>query len=147
MKQLWKLTAVVALIGVAACGEAAETDETLDWEENQLMRDTLSDEATVADTAAAEPVTVMLTEWNVRLASDTVPAGPTRIRVRNMGEVPHALLIEGQGTQAETEVMPPGEWSTLELDLEPGTYEVVCPLDTDRGDHSEQGMRAFLVAR
>ncbi len=87
-------------------------------------------------------------EWNIRLARDTVTtAGPTTFRVRNNGEYAHVLEVEGQGNEWVSDTIPPGDWVTLETRLEPGSYELYCPIDGEHGDHSERGMVTHLVVR
>ena len=68
-------------------------------------------------------------------------AGETTFTVSNEGEFPHALEIEGNGIEEETEELGPGESGSLTVDLEPGEYELYCPV----GDHREQGMVGTLV--
>ena len=59
----------------------------------------------------------------------------------NEGEFPHALEIEGRGIEEETDEIDGGETTELTVDLEPGEYELYCPV----GDHREQGMEGTLV--
>ena len=88
------------------------------------------------------PVTVTLSEWTVRLSSGTVPAGPVTFTVSNSGSIPHALEVEGQGTEQQTPLIQPGSSATLTLTLAPGTYEVYCPVGED--SHKKLGMETHL---
>ncbi len=90
-------------------------------------------------------VTARLTEWAIGLSRDTVPAGDISIQVMNAGTRPHALEVEGRGIERETQLITPGGTTTLTVRLEPGTYEVYCPVDEEGPDHDERGMRATLV--
>lgn len=138
----------MALVLTAACSddEAGETDARAP--EDVLMHDTLPEPAMApGDTAGA--FTVVLNEWRVRLARDTIEAanGPTVFRARNNGTYPHILEVEGQGNEWATDTIQPGEWATLEADLQPGTYEVYCPIEGEHGNHRQQGMTERLVVR
>jgi uncharacterized cupredoxin-like copper-binding protein len=94
---------------------------------------------------AAEPevnrVEVGLTEYEINMPS-SLPPGPTVFEVANTGAVVHNIEIEGQGVDAVLESnLQPGETGTLEVDLQPGTYEVICPV----GNHAQLGMRLELT--
>jgi plastocyanin len=144
-----KLTIALALAALPlACSNEELGNEEAQVPENVLMHDTLPEAAaTPADTAGA--LTVILTEWNVRLARDTIDTsdGPTRFRARNNGQYPHILEVEGQGQEWMTDTIPPGDWAELEARLQPGTYEVYCPIEGEHGVHEERGMIAHLVVR
>lgn len=142
--------AIVLLTALAAgCVEDADEANTeAQAPQDVLMHDTLPEDATpAADTAGA--LTAVLEEWTVRLARDTIEAadGPTTFRARNNGSLPHVLEVEGAGEEWVTDTIAPGEWATLQAELTPGTYEVYCPLDAERGNHRELGMITRLVVR
>ena len=90
-----------------------------------------------------DPVRVTLSEWTVRLSTQTVAAGPVRFAVTNDGSIPHAFEIEGQGIERETRQIQPGDSATLVLTLRAGTYEVYCPVG--EGSHKKLGMMARLA--
>lgn len=97
-----------------------------------------------ADTmAAAGEVQVSLTDFSIEMP-ETLPAGPTTFRVSNDGAVEHNFEVEGQGMEEElAENLAPGGTGTLQVDLEPGTYEIYCPV----GDHADRGMRMELTVQ
>jgi plastocyanin len=88
------------------------------------------------------PVSAKLSEWTITLSETTVPAGPVTFTVTNGGSIPHAFEVEGQGTEQETPLIQPGASATLTLTLEPGAYEVYCPVGED--SHKKLGMEAHL---
>src|SRR5437867_879937 len=98
-----------------------------------------------AHRASGEPVAVSakLSEWKVELSKRSVAAGSVTFTVENVGSIPHALEIEGQGIEQETAVIQPGSSATLTLTLEPGTYEVYCPVGED--SHKKLGMNTRLT--
>src|SRR5881396_3338411 len=76
-------------------------------------------------------VSAKLSEWKVELSTRTIAAGTVTFTVANVGSIPHAFEVEGQGIEQETAVIQPGSSATLTLTLKPGTYEVYCPVGED----------------
>ena len=89
------------------------------------------------------PVSAKLSEWTIQLSETTVPAGPVTFTVTNGGSIPHAFEVEGQGAEHETPLIQPGASATLTLTLEPGTYEIYCPVGQD--SHKKLGMETHLM--
>jgi uncharacterized cupredoxin-like copper-binding protein len=73
----------------------------------------------------------------------SLSAAESRIfRVTNNGTIEHNFEVEGQGIEEEFDAnLSPGETKTMQLDLEPGAYEVYCPVD----NHRELGMEIQLT--
>jgi len=92
-----------------------------------------------------EPITVSakLSEWKVELSERTIAAGTVTFTIANVGSIPHAFEVEGQGIERETAVIQPGASATLTLTLKPGTYEVYCPVGED--SHKNLGMDTHLT--
>jgi len=90
-----------------------------------------------ADTPRTErTVEVRLTEYAIEMPL-RLSAGPTVFKVTNDGGMYHRFEIEGKGIEKELESgVDAGETKMLELNLEPGSYEVYCPV---RG-HKKAGM-------
>ena len=108
--------------------------------------------AAVGTIAAASPavtsamlgtnlIDVELDEW-VIVMPETIPVGETVFVISNAGAFVHNFRIQGQGID---ETLPddlrPGDSARLEVNLEPGTYEVTCPLL----NHAALGMRLDLT--
>jgi plastocyanin len=70
----------------------------------------------------------------------SAPAGSVTIKLVNDSDIPHAVEVEGNGVEEESETITGGE-TELSVDLEPGTYEYYCPVD----DHKGQGMEGTLT--
>jgi plastocyanin len=107
-----------------------------------------------ADPAAGVPaavetrtINVTLDEWSVALDADTVDAGTVVFAIVNNGQYAHVLEVERGDDEWETDRLGPGESTTLEVTLEPGIYEVYCPIDDEHGSHAGIGMRTTLVVR
>jgi plastocyanin len=60
----------------------------------------------------------------------------------NSGTVDHALELEGNGVEEETEHVAPGQTASVTVDLsKPGDYEIYCPID----GHEDRGMKGTVV--
>jgi len=59
----------------------------------------------------------------------------------NPSSVPHAVEIEGNGVEEETETVTASEAPPIEVDLAPGTYTYYCPV----GGHEAAGMKGTLT--
>ena len=108
------------LVLLAACGGGDDGDEAAAGE-------------TVAMTArdfAFEPENVTLDA-----------AGTYTFRVTNDGDAPHALEIESEDIEEETDTIDPGGSAELTVELAEGEYVLYCPV----GDHRDRGMEGRLV--
>jgi plastocyanin len=131
------LAAVAGALALAGCGDD-DDDET-----------TASPTETATETTdsgggggGGETVAVTETDFAIDPANPTVQAGTVTFEVTNDGAAPHNLEVEGQGVEAVLDQdLAAGESGTLEVDLEPGTYEWYCPV----GDHAAQGMEGELT--
>ena len=121
------LPLVVALpFAGAACGGGEESATT---------------EATAED-APLETIELAGTEFAFEPSEIALDAAGTyRFVLRNDGGAPHALEIEGNGVEAETETIEGGETTQIDVALDEGEYEIYCPV----GNHAEQGMVGRLV--
>jgi len=102
------------------------------------------DETSGATTAAAggEAVELTATEYSFDPSNVSLDAaGKVTFTVSNDGEETHALEVEGNGVEEETESIAPGESGTLTVELQPGEYEFYCPID----GHKDEGMEGTLV--
>lgn len=119
----------------------------------------------------AAQVEVTLTEWVVQPSKASVPGGPVYFLANNVGQEPHELVViktvlapedlpvDDEGRVPEDAIDLIGEiepfaadssGSTV-LDLEPGSYVLICNIleeedDGTKESHYQQGMRtAFTV--
>jgi plastocyanin len=70
----------------------------------------------------------------------TAEAGSVTIDYDNPSSTPHAVEIEGNGVEEETETITEGK-DSLTVDLEPGEYTFYCPV----GQHRQNGMEGTLT--
>jgi plastocyanin len=70
----------------------------------------------------------------------SAPAGSVTITLVNESSVPHAVEVEGNGVEEESETVTGGE-TELTVDLEAGEYTFYCPV----GQHRQNGMEGTLT--
>lgn len=88
-------------------------------------------------------VLTFASEYRFTLSRRSVPAGPLRLQLRNIGEDDHDLRIVGPrgGVRAETGDVRPGRVGEIRTRLSRGRYTLICTV----GDHEAHGMRATLL--
>ena len=89
----------------------------------------------------AEVVTVVGTEMAFTPHDVAVPHGDLEIRFRNDGAVIHEIAVEQGGRAVERVYAGPGQSAVLDLDLDPGAYELTCR----EPGHYQGGMRGTLT--
>lgn len=99
--------------------------------------------ATTGGSAGGQTIEIGETEFALDPSSVQVDStGTVTFRVANNGSIPHALEVDGQGIEDETETIQPGDSAELTVDLsKEGSYELYCPI----GNHREQGMEGELT--
>jgi uncharacterized cupredoxin-like copper-binding protein len=119
------LLALFAVLALAACGSGS------------------SESGTTGQAAAGQAIAIGETEYKLDPSSVKVDqAGTVTFRVTNNGTIDHALEVEGQGVEEETETIKPGESAELTVDLsKDGSYEIYCPVD----GHRASGMEGTLT--
>ena len=119
------LLALFAVPALAACGSSS------------------SESGTTGLAAAGQAISISETEFKLDPSSVQVDqAGSVTFRVTNNGTVDHALEVDGQGLEEETETIKPGESAELAVDLsKEGSYEIYCPID----GHRDSGMEGTLT--
>src|SRR4051794_8689533 len=91
--------------------------------------------------SAAQQVTEItgtLSEYSILLAAESAPPGLVRFTVQNIGQRKHNLRIAGNGVDAGTRDIAPGQTGRVEVRfVDPGPYTVYC----DLADHADRGMQ------
>jgi len=73
----------------------------------------------------------------------TAKAGKATIVLDNPSSLPHAVEIEGQGLEEETDTIGKGETAKVSVNLKAGKYEYYCPVD----GHKAGGMKGTLTVQ
>jgi uncharacterized cupredoxin-like copper-binding protein len=116
--------AAAALLAAGGCGGDDEESSSAD-----------------APGPALETVSISETEFKLDPATVTLDeAGRYTFKAVNDGEVDHALEVEGEGVEEETETIGPGESAEVTVELKAGTYELYCPV----GNHKDEGMEGSV---
>jgi plastocyanin len=58
-------------------------------------------------------------------------AGKVTLKLVNDSEIPHAIEVEGNGVEEETDTVTKSN-AEVTVDLKPGTYEYYCPVSNHR---------------
>ena len=97
-----------------------------------------------AKESVVKTIEVKETEFALKPAEITLEKPGTYLfKAVNSGGTVHALEVEGQGIEEETEEIQPGESAELKVKLEAGTYELYCPVDS----HKEKGMEGKVIVK
>ena len=101
-------------------------------------------EQPIVEPPAIPHVQVSAVEYSFSLSRTTVPAGKVIMQFVNDGQDAHNLHIDQAGEGAEAGAFPntPSKGiGQLELELQPGSYTLLCSLPT----HEAKGMKATLT--
>jgi uncharacterized cupredoxin-like copper-binding protein len=97
-----------------------------------------------AKESVLKTIQVKETEFALKPAEITLQKPGTYLfKAVNSGGTVHALEVEGQGIEEETEEIQPGQSAELKVKLEAGTYELYCPVDA----HKEEGMEGKVIVK
>jgi uncharacterized cupredoxin-like copper-binding protein len=124
---LLALLTLLASLALAACGSSYGSGGS----------------GTTAPAGGGQTVSIGESEFQLDPSSVKVEqAGRVTFKVTNNGSVDHALEVEGQGVEEETETIKPGETAELTVGLSKGgSYEIYCPID----GHRDMGMEGTLT--
>jgi uncharacterized cupredoxin-like copper-binding protein len=97
---------------------------------------------TTTTAAAGTPVTMSLVDFALEPKTVQLDApGTYTFMVTNNGQTSHALEIDGNGVEEETDTLSPGDSGEVTVELTAGEYELYCPID----GHRANGMEGTLV--
>ena len=112
--------------------------------------DDSSDSGGAADTGGGDGAaqTLKLTAdpgGALKFDTDTLDAkaGKVTIVLDNPSSLPHAVEVEGNGVEEETDTIGKGETAEVTVDLKAGEYEYYCPVD----GHKAGGMTGTLTVQ
>ena len=76
-------------------------------------------------------------------SSLSAKAGKVTVVLDNPSSLPHAVEVEGNGVEEETDTIGKGETAKVTVDLTAGEYEYYCPVD----GHKAAGMEGTLTVQ
>jgi plastocyanin len=76
-------------------------------------------------------------------SSLSAKAGKVTVVLDNPSSLPHAVEVEGNGVEEETDTIGKGETAKVTVDLKAGEYEYYCPVD----GHKAAGMEGTLTVQ
>ncbi|WP_171074553.1 cupredoxin domain-containing protein [Nonomuraea basaltis] len=131
--------ATAVLLGVAGCGGGTTGGGS------PAPPATTSAPGTSSPTQAGTVVDVTMQEFSFVVPERELAAGTYTFTLDNAGSAPHAMAIRGPGISGEqqSETINGGEKTQFTVTLQPGNYEVWCPV----GNHRAQGMETTLTVK
>lgn len=91
---------------------------------------------------APTPVPVKMSEFHLDLPAQSFSPGAYSFVATNVGQKIHALEINGPGVADQrTPSVPAGQSATLTVTLQPGSYEIYCPV----ANHKAMGMDTHIT--
>jgi plastocyanin len=130
------IAVVLILVGVVGCGAGGGSAGGGGAEDAQAPSG--------AKESVLKTIRVKETEFALKPAEITLQKPGTYLfKAVNSGGTVHALEVEGQGIEEETEEIQPGQSAELKVKLEAGTYELYCPVDA----HKEEGMEGKVIVK
>jgi uncharacterized cupredoxin-like copper-binding protein len=104
---------------------------------------TQSDVASRDGAANSTTINVVADDFSYSIDATQAVEGKIAFVVVNKGSMPHDFSISGNGVEQKTQMIAPGESSTLEVDLAPGTYTYICTVP----GHSMLGMQGTFTVK
>jgi plastocyanin len=141
------LLVALALAG-AGCGDDDGSDSGSSDSGQAAETKTNDTGGGASDTGGAAAQTLKLTAdpgGALKFDKSTLTAktGKATIVLDNPSSLPHAVEVEGQGIEEETDTIGKGETAKVTVDLKPGEYEYYCPVD----GHKAGGMTGKLTVQ
>ena len=121
--------------------------------------------AAVTACSSEKGIKVTLDEYSIRLASTSLAAGPQTFSVTDRGQIAHQFVLlrttrepddlpvakdgivkldtKGLDEVGQIELLTPGQKQTLDVDLRPGRYVLICNI----AGHYSSGMHAGFRVR
>jgi plastocyanin len=121
--------AAAAALGIAGCGGDDEPEP-----------------APAGDSSAASTLKIAADPGGAKKFTETAltaKAGKVTVDFSNPSQLPHAVEIEGNGVEQETETVTGADAPAITVDLKAGEYTFYCPV----GDHRAEGMEGTLTVQ
>lgn len=150
------LLTVIAGISLAACGgdaapaAAPQPTNTVVSQSSNAVTDAAPTKVTtdtmdVTADAEVQEVQLVIKEWAIEPSNITLKPGKVRFTVTNTGQFSHNVTVkDGGATLGATPTFGPAEGiKTFEVDLQAGTYGMLCSLP----GHEAQGQRGTITVK
>ncbi|WP_329571523.1 cupredoxin domain-containing protein [Kitasatospora sp. NBC_01266] len=143
------LLAALAVVAVTGCSsssssstpKAAATTPPASAPVGAPSAGTSATGSAAASASTGTSVTVTEKEYSITPSQTQLAPGTYTFVAENTGTVVHALEIAGPGVSAtRTDSIPPGQQAKLTVTLQPGSYELWCPIDS----HKALGMDTHI---
>src|SRR4051812_24760555 len=133
------LGAVVVVLAVASSGCGGSSGSSAESESTAATTNSSGS----GGGSVIKTVTVNETEYKLNPSTISLTKTGTYVfKGVNNGSVDHALEVEGNGVEEESEEISPGSSGTLKVTLsKAGTYEIYCPID----GHKDMGMEGTIT--
>ena len=128
MRRFVSAAAVLALLSFAGCGGGDDASDT-------------TGAGGTTGGGGGQIIDVNASDFMFAPADLTAEAGELTITLTNDGQSDHAIEIEGNGVEEESDTISPGDSTSFTVTLEDGTYEIYCPVD----GHKDMGMVGTLT--
>lgn len=136
IRMLVALLAAVLSLGLVACGGDDEDAEPPAEVEREAPEETTEESAEEESAGAEEVSEVSLVEFAFEPPDIAAEQGTT-LDLTNDGDIEHDLRVREAGEDiGGTPRFDPGEEEELEVDFDPGEYEIYCSVP----GHEESGM-------
>jgi uncharacterized cupredoxin-like copper-binding protein len=147
------LVALGSVCGVSACGGGAQqkaqegkqqVEKQAEEAKKKAGKKVQQGKQSGVKGSVAKMIQVKETEFRLKPAEITLDKPGTYLfKAVNSGGTVHALEVEGEGIEEETEEIEPGQSAELAVKLKAGTYELYCPVD----GHKEAGMEGKVIVK
>ena len=132
----------IGAFGVFAMNGAKKTSTGV-VPETQATPTTAETQATPSSEEAAQMVTVEGTDYSFSPSTINLTRDKeVTITFKNMGKLPHNLVISDLGVSTDT-ITPGKETTVTFVPEEVGTFEFICSI----GNHEEKGMKGTVVVK
>jgi plastocyanin len=144
MRTLMIVTALLCAFGIAAAGCGGDDDD--DGGSSGGSANTKTTENTGGGGGSAQTLKLSADPGGaLKFDKSTLTAKPGKATVvlDNPSSLPHAVEVEGNGLEEETDTIGKGETAKVTVELKAGKYEYYCPVD----GHKAAGMKGTLTVQ
>jgi uncharacterized cupredoxin-like copper-binding protein len=135
------VVAVAAAVVLAGCGSSSSGGGTASGAPSSAGG-SAGGTSSAAAAGGGTQVTVDASEYALKLPSNTMAPGTYTFTMDNVGHATHAIELKGPGIDgAKSSTAGPGGKATLTVTLQPGSYELWCPV----GNHKQAGMDTTIT--